>query len=113
MKGFFWFVLTLFLCVVLVGGLYVRSQDIPGVSKDTQINSSVLEDSDNKTPSTDTSDGPTDDGAEEDSGNSETPKEDTLKGLKIPSNESKLIADGCFSVSSAKSLKGKGALIGI
>ena len=46
MKNFFYFVLAVFLCVILAGGVYVATQDGTKLPNDSQLSSSVEDDFD-------------------------------------------------------------------
>lgn len=105
MKNFFYFLLSAMLCLLLIGGIYVATQDNTNTKPpdDSQSNSSVVEDgssnsgsTDGENSSTDGTDSETESGTEN-SGNmdGDNAGENTGDGgLKEPSNVSMYLANG-------------------
>ena len=115
MKNFFYFLLSAMLCLLLVGGIYVATQDNTNTKPpdNSQSNSSVVEDDSSDSGSTDTGDssmGGTDSGTENSGssgeGNNTSPDSSetdkpTDNSLRNPANASSYIESGLEMVSGA------------
>ena len=115
MKNFFYFLLSAMLCLLLIGGIYVATQDNTNTKPpdNSQSNSSVVEDDSSDSGSTDTGDssmGGTDSGTENSGSSGEgnnTPPDSsetdkpTDNSLRNPANASSYIESGLEMVSGA------------
>ena len=113
MKNFFYFLLSAMLCLLLIGGIYVATQDNTNTKPpdDSQLNSSVVEDGSSNSGSTDGENSSTDgtssetESGTENSGNidGDNAGENTGDGgLKEPSNVSMYLANGLTMQSGAQ-----------
>ena len=102
MKNIFYLIISLLLCAILAGGVLIITQDNTETS-DSSHSESVTDSTDfwgseeESNSSSKPNDDPSDSGGEDSSGTEnggETNNLPTLKGLKIPTNESSFIADG-------------------
>lgn len=103
MKNFFYFIVSVLLCAILVGGIYVTTQDNTKPPDNMQSNSSVLEDGSNDKDSTDKGNSSTDD-TDNGTGDSNEPDKGNTEednSLKNPTNAEVYIADGLEMVSGA------------
>lgn len=111
MKNFFYFVLAVFLCVILAGGVYVATQDGKKLPNDSQLSSSIEDDFDDSSDGGSTNTGNNSSGGgntnsgtgnsgDNDSGNNGGNTEDD-NSLKNPANATSYIANGLAMVSGA------------